>query len=134
LTDTMRLDLRSTLTYQRTVGEAHADSLGIVYGDHTMEATNATFSGRLFAVFRQGELTMRPFVQAGLTHYLQYDNRLNIDSVAFRFQEADTSVFVAAGLDLEISSSLQLTVGVRQDHSADLDSIAGRLGFMVRLN
>jgi len=134
LTETLRFDVRGTLSHQRTVGEAHADSVGLVYGDHTIEATDAMLSGRLFGVFRQDEMTIRPFIQAGVTHHLSYSNQLEIDGIAFTLQEADTSVFGAAGLDFEISNTLQLSVGVRHDRSPDLESVTGRFGFSLRLN
>ena len=134
LTETLRLDVRGTLTYQRTVGEAHVDTLGMVYGDHTIAAADAVFSGRLFGIFRDGSLTLRPFVQAGITQHLQYDNQLEVGGVNFIYQEADTSVFAATGLDLEISNALQLSVGVRQDYSRDSETFTGRLGFTARFN
>jgi len=134
LTDTARFDIRGTLSYQRTVGEAHVDSLGLVYGDHVIEAADAMISARLFGVFRQDEMVIRPFIQVGVTHHLTYGNQLEIEGAAFTLEEADTSVFGAAGLDFEISNTLQLSVGVRHDRSPDLESVTGRLGFSLRLN
>jgi hypothetical protein len=134
LTEALRFDLRGTLTYQRTIGEAHVDTLGMAYGDHTIATADAMLSGRLFGIFRQGSLTLRPFVQAGVTQHLQYDNQLEVGGVNFIYQEADTSVFAATGLDLEISNALQLSVGVRQDYSGDSESFTGRLGFTARFN
>jgi hypothetical protein len=134
LTETMRFDLRGTLTYQRTVGEAHVDTLGIGYGDHTIEGANAVVSGRLFGIFQLGDATIRPFLQAGVTHHLQYDNTLMIDGVAFSLDQADTSLFLATGLDFEMSKTLQFSLGVRQDFSGDTDAFAGRFGLSARLN
>jgi hypothetical protein len=134
LTDDMRFDLRGTLTYQRTVGDAHSDSLGLAYGEHTIEAANAILSGRLFGVFRHGDLTIRPFMQAGVTRHLSYANELEIGGVGFALEEADVSIFAATGLDFEIDKALQLSVGVRHDWSQDHDSLTGRIGFSARLN
>jgi hypothetical protein len=134
LTDTTRFDLRGTLTYQRTVGEAHIDTLGIVYGDHTIEGANAVVSGRLFGIFQLGDAAIRPFLQAGATHYLHYDNKLAVDGVAFSLDQADTSLFVATGLDFEMSKTLQFSLGVRQDFSGDAEAFAGRFGLSARLN
>jgi hypothetical protein len=134
LTEALRFDVRGTLTYQRTVGEAHVDTFGMVYGDHTIAAADAMLSGRLFGIFRQGSLTWRPFVQAGVTQHLQYDNQLEVGGVNFIYQEADTSVFAATGLDLEISNALQFSMGVRQDYSRDSETFTGRLGFTARFN
>jgi hypothetical protein len=134
LTETTRFDLRATLTYQRTVGEAHFDTLGISYGDHTIEGANAVASGRLFGIFQLGDATIRPFLQAGVTHHLSYDNTLTIDGVAFSLDQADTSLFLATGLDFEMSKTLQFSLGVRQDFSGDTDAFAGRFGLSARLN
>lgn len=134
LTDTVRLDVRGTLSYQRTVGDAHVDSLGVVYGDHVISAADAMLSGRLFGVFRQDGLTIRPFIQGGVAHHLSYGNNLEIGGIAFTLQEADTTIFAATGLDFEIDKTLQLSVGVRRDHSPDSDSVTGRFGFSLRLN
>ncbi|NJO32550.1 MAG: hypothetical protein HC869_04850 [Rhodospirillales bacterium] len=134
LTDTLRLDVRGTLSYQRTVGDAHVDSLGVVYGDHVISAADAVLSGRLFGVFRQDGLTIRPFIQGGIAHHLSYGNNLEIDGIAYTLQEADTTIFAATGLDFEIDRTLQLSVGVRRDHSSDSDGVTGRFGFSLRLN
>ncbi|MBX9588252.1 MAG: autotransporter outer membrane beta-barrel domain-containing protein [Hyphomonadaceae bacterium] len=134
LTEAMRFDLRGTLSYQRTVGEAHVDSLGLVYGDHIIEAADAMLSGRLFGVFQNDAMTIRPFIQAGLKHRLSYSNQLEIDGIAFTLQEADTSIFSAVGIDFEIDKSLQLSVGVRHDRSPDSESLTGRFGFLLRFN
>jgi hypothetical protein len=130
----LRLDLRGTLGYQRTVGEEHVDSLGIAYGDHTIETASGTISGRLFGVFRQGGVTLRPYLQAGITHRFHYDNELEIDGIAFALDEADTSVFAATGLDFQLDQSLQLSAGVRHEQSEDLDNLTARFGIIWRLN
>jgi len=133
LSETARFDVRGTLSYQRTVGEAHADSLGLVYGDHTIASADAILSARLFGVFRHDGMTIRPFIQAGITHHLTYSNTLEIDGIAFTMQEADTSIFTATGLDFEIDRTLQFSVGVRHEHSADSESVTGRFGFSWNL-
>jgi hypothetical protein len=134
ITNTIRFDIRGTLGYQRTVGEGHFDTLRIGYGDHTIEAVHGSLSGRLFGAFRQGGVTIRPYLQAGLAHRFHYDNELQIQGVAFTFNDADNSVFAATGIDFEINESLQLSVGVREDHSRDFDSLSGRFGLAWRLN
>jgi hypothetical protein len=134
LSENLRFDVRGTLSYQRTVGDAHVDSLGLVYGDHTIEAADVMLSGRLFGVFREGDMVVRPFIQAGLTHHLRYTNQLEIDGIAYSLQEADTTLFAATGLDFEINRTLQLSVGVRHDRSPDTESVTGRFGLSLRLN
>ena len=134
LTETARFDVRGTLSYQRTVGEAHADSLGLVYSDHTIAAADAMLSARLFGVFRHDGMTIRPFIQAGITHHLSYNNYLEIDGVAFTMQESDTTIFTATGLDFEIDRTLQFSVGVRHEQSPDSESVTGRFGLSLRLN
>lgn len=134
LTETARFDVRGTLSYQRTVGEAHADSLGLVYSDHTIAAADAMLSARLFGVFRHDGMTIRPFIQAGITHHLSYNNHLEIDGVALTMQEADTTIFTATGLDFEIDRTFQFSVGVRHEQSPDAESVTGRFGMSLRLN
>ena len=134
LSDVMRVDLRGTLTFQRTVGEAHVDTVGVSYSDHVIQAADASISARLFGVFRDGDNVLRPFVQAGVTHHLRYDNRLEIDGVAYQLQEADTSLFTAAGLDFEMGRTYQFSIGVRHDYSPDQENLTGRIGFTARLN
>jgi hypothetical protein len=134
INDNLRFDVRGTLAYQRTVGDAHVDSLGIAYGEHAIEAANATLSGRLFGLFRQGALTIRPYLQAGITHRLHYDNEVEIDGVGFIFEDSDTSIFAATGLDFDIDRSLQLSAGVRHEHSSDVDSLTARFGVVLKLN
>lgn len=134
LNETTRFDLRATLSHQRTVGQAHTDSLGIVYGDHTIQSTDASLSARLFGVLRDGDLTVRPFVQAGVIHHLAYDNALTIDGIGYQLLEADTTVFAAAGVDFELARALQFSLGVRHEANSDLESWAGRVGLTYRFN
>lgn len=134
MSDDVRLDLRVTLGYQRTVGEAHNDTVGITYSDHTVETFDGSLSARLFGVVRLPSLTLRPYVQAGVVHRFHYLNELQIQGIDFSFDDADTSVFFASGLDFDISSRLQLSAGVRHDRSPDYDSLAGRLGVLLKLN
>ena len=134
LNETTRFDLRATLSHQRTVGEAHTDSLGIVYGDHAIQSTDATLAGRLFGVFRDGDLAIRPFVQAGVIHHLAYDNTLTIDGIGYQLLEADTTVFAATGVDFELARALQFSLGVRHETNSDLESWAGRVGLTYRFN
>ncbi len=134
VTETLRFDLRATLSYQRTIGDSHVDTLGLAYGDHTIQSADAALSGRLFGVFRHGDVVIRPFVQAGVTQHLSYDNQLTIDGVAYALHEADTSIFAASGVDFQIARTLQFSVGVRHEASEDFESWAGRIGFSARLN
>lgn len=134
VTETLRFDLRATLSYQRTIGDSHIDTLGLVYGDHTIQSADAALSGRLFGVFRHGDVVIRPFVQAGVTQHLSYDNQLTIDGVAYALHEADTSIFTASGVDFEIAKTVQFSVGVRHEASEDTESWAGRIGFSARFN
>ncbi len=132
--DDARLDLRATLGYQRTVGEAHSDTAGITYSDHTVETFDGSLSARLFGVVRLPSFTLRPYAQAGVVHRFHYLNELQIQGVDFSFDDADTSVFFAGGLDFDINSTLQLSAGVRHDHSPDYDSLTGRIGVLLKLN
>ena len=134
LTETMRVDLRGTLSFQRTVGDAHTDTAGVSYSDHVIQAADASISARLFGVFRDGDNVLRPFVQAGVTHHLTYDNELRIDGIAYQLQEADTSLFTAAGIDLEVGRAFQFSIGVRHDYSPDQENVTGRIGFTARFN
>jgi hypothetical protein len=132
--DVVKLDLRGMLGYQRTVGDGHSDSIGIVYGDHTIENFNGTLSARLFGSFDVGGTILRPYVQAGVTHRFHYANELKIQGIDFSFDDADTSVFAAGGIDLDISQKVQFSVGVRHEHSPDFDNLVGRIGFIYKLN
>ena len=134
LTQDLRLDVRGTLGYHYTQGDAHHDTLGVAYGEHTIEHVNGTVSARLFTVIPAGAFTLRPYLQAGVMHRFHYANDLQIQSIDFTFDDADTSLFAAGGIDLEISDWLQLSAGVRHDQSADYDYLSGRFGILVKLN
>jgi len=134
IADTVRVDFRGTLGYQRTVGEAHEDSIGIDYSDHVIEAATGSLSARLFGVIRDGAVTARPYAQGGLAHRLHYDNALDIAGVGFTFTDADTSVFAAGGIDFEIDRTVQLSLGVRHDHSPDFDSTSARIGLLISVD
>jgi hypothetical protein len=134
LTGDVRLDLRGTLGYQHSVGDAHEDAIGFSYGEQTIESFDGSLSARLFGVVRTGSVTLRPYVQAGVAHRFHYENAVQIQGVDFAFEDADTSVFAAGGIDLEITQTLQVSVGARYDHSADFDSVVGRFGVIMKLN
>jgi hypothetical protein len=134
ITDNIRVDFRGTLGYQRTVGEAHEDSIGIDYSDHIIESSNGSLSARLFGVIRDGDVTARPYLQGGVAHRFHYRNELQIADVDFTFSDADTSAFVAGGIDFEINRVLQLSIGARQDHSEDFDALSGRVGLLITID
>jgi hypothetical protein len=134
LTDTIRFDVRSTLGYQRTVGDSHFDTLGIGYGEHVIEAVNGTVSGRMFGAFHYGEITVRPYLQAGVAHRFLYDNALQIEGTEFSFSDAKTSLLAATGVDFEIGKYLQLSAGVREERSRDFDILSARFGIVWRPN
>lgn len=134
MSDDVRLDLRATLGYQRTVGEAHNDTVGIAYSDHIVETFDGTLSARLFGVVRLPSFTLRPYVQAGVVHRFHYLNEVQILGVDFSFDDADTKAFFAGGLDFDINGTLQLSAGARYDRSADYDSLTGRIGLLLKLN
>jgi hypothetical protein len=129
-----RLDVRGTLGYHRTQGDAHQDSLGLAFGEHVIERLDASLSARLIAVIPAGTFTLRPYLQAGVAHRLHYVNELQIQGIDFAFDDADTSVFTAGGIDVDIADWLQLSAGVRQDHSPDYDYLSGRFGILLKLN
>jgi outer membrane autotransporter protein len=129
----LRLDVRGTLGYHRTQGDAHDDTLGIAYGEHVLEHLSGTLSARLFTVIPAGVHTLRPYLQAGVMHRFYYANDVNIQGVDFSFEDADTSLFTAGGIDVEISDWLQLSAGIRQDHSPDYDYLSGRFGVLLKL-
>lgn len=133
LTQELRVDVRGTLGYHHTQGDAHRDTLGVTYGEHTIEHVDGALSARLFAVLPAGALTLRPYIQAGVTHRFNYSNDLQIQGVDFAFDDADTSVFAAGGLDVEINDWLQLSAGIRHDQSPDYDYLSGRFGVLLKL-
>lgn len=130
----LRLDVRGTLGYHYTQGDAHHDTIGVAYGEHTIENFNGILSARLFTVMPAGVFTLRPYLQAGVVHRFHYANGLQIQGVDFAFDDADTSLFTAGGLDLEISDWLQLSAGLRYDASADYEYLSGRFGVLLKLN
>jgi outer membrane autotransporter protein len=134
IADLVRVDMRGTLGYQRTVGEAHEDSIGIDYSDHVIDTANGSLSARLFGVIRDGNVTARPYLQGGVAHRFHYENELQIADVDFSFSDADTSVFAAGGIDFEMKRAFQLSIGVRQDHSDDFDSLSGRVGLLINID
>lgn len=134
ISDDVRLDLRVTLGYQRTVAEAHNDTVGITYSDHVVEAFDGTLSARLFGIVPMPSVTLRPYVQAGVVHRFHYLNELQIQGIDFSFDDADTSTFLAGGLDFDINGWLQLSAGARYDRSPDYDSLTGRFGLLLKLN
>ena len=133
ITSIIRVDVRGTLDYQRTAGGAHVDTLGISYSAQTIEAATGNVSTRLFGVFRQAGMTLRPFVQAGIAHRLHYENGLWVAGVDFTFDEADNRVFAATGIDVELNS-FQLSAGIRREHSSDADGLSARFGLTLKLN
>ena len=134
LTQDLRVDVRGTLGYHRTQGDAHHDSLGVAYGEHVLEHLSGSLSARLFTVVHAGTYTLRPYLQAGVTHRFYYANDMQIEGVDFSFDDADTSLFAAGGIDLEISDRLQVSAGVRHDSSPDYGYLSGRFGILLKLN
>jgi outer membrane autotransporter protein len=129
-----KLDLRGGFNYITSQGDDYTDSIGSRYEDARMEEFSGTISARLFSVVRLEDYNIRPFVQAGLNHRFHYENEVTIDSVGFAFDDADTSVFGRAGIDFDLSQSMQGYLAVRGDASEDFSAIAAQVGVTFKLD
>ncbi len=132
--DSTKLDLRGGLNYIRATSDDYRDSLGTLYTDGRMEEFSGSVSARLFTVIQGDAYNLRPFVQGGLTHRFSYENELKINSESFEFDDADTSVFVRAGVDFNIGDATQAYLAVRGDGSEDFVAIAAQVGVTFKLD
>jgi outer membrane autotransporter protein len=130
----VRLDLRGGLDYVYTRSDDFEDSIGVEYTDAQMQDLSAGASARLFSIIKTDGYDIRPFVQAGVSHRLHYENELKVDGIAFAFDEAETSFFGRAGVDFSLSQSTQAYLAVRGDASEDFEAIAAQFGLTFKLD
>ena len=77
---------------------------------------------------------MRPFVQGGVDYRFHYENEIEVENVKFSFDEGPTTLFGRVGMDFDIGDRAQAYVAFRGDHNEDFDTLAGQVGFTVKLN
>ena len=130
----MKFDLRAGLNYLAVRADNHTDSAQIDFRDGKVDEFSGTFSGRLFTTWNRGRTVMRPFVQGGVDYRFYYENEVEVENVKFSFDEAPTTLFGRVGMDFDIGDRAQAYVAFRGDHNEDFDTLAGQVGFTVKLN
>lgn len=128
------LDLRGGFNFISASADDHTDSAGIRFSNAELEEISGTVSARLFHVMKLESGTFRPFIQGGLNHRLHYRNEVDVEGVAFAFEDADTIYFARAGLDFDIDRHMQAYVAVRGDKSESLEAISAQVGLTFKLD
>ncbi|MGE0698906.1 MAG: beta strand repeat-containing protein [Hyphomicrobiaceae bacterium] len=127
-------DFRSGLSWSHHEGDAFHDSAGNRFGTTELEVLTGVSSAKVFAVYQVGTMAWRPFTQIGVAHRLDYDNRAFIGDTRIDFKDADTSVYVMSGSDIDISSQLKLNISGRGDFADDHRSFTGIVGVKLEFN
>ena len=115
-------------------GDAYADSAGVGYGVSHTGSLTGVLSGRLFSKFDVNEVTLRPFVQAGVSERFQNRNEMSVGGTVFKYDDARTAGFARAGLDMDIGPAMQTYIAVRSDFSRDSWAVGGQVGISIKLN
>jgi hypothetical protein len=129
-----KLDLRSGLNYLNTTADKHTDSVGIAFGEGELDQFSGTLSARLFGAWDYGNTVVRPFLQGGVDYRFHYENQIIVENVKFELDEGRTTLFGRVGMDFDIGDFVQAYLAVRGDHNEDFDTVAGQLGFTMKLN
>jgi len=128
------LDLRVGATFAQGQIDNYRDSAGIAYTDADISDTSGSASAKLLFTHQAQWATLKPFVQAGVTQRFDESNEVLADGVPYSFHDADFSVFGRVGVDISHGDSFQAYVAVRGEKSEDRDSIAGQVGFTLKLD
>lgn len=131
---TAKFDLRAGLNYLAVRADNHTDSAQIDFRDGKVDEFCGTFSGRLFTTWIRGRTVVRPFVQGGVDYRFHYENQVEVENVEFSFEEGRTTLFGRVGMDFDIGDRAQAYVAFRGDHNEDFDTVAGQVGFTLKLN
>ena len=129
-----KVDFRVGLNYLDAEAENHVGFGNLRLSDARIDQFSGSVAARLFAVWQYERMVVRPFVQGGVDYRFHYENKIDIETVNFSFDEGRTTVFGRAGIDLDIGERSQVYVAFRADHNDDFDSIAGQAGLTIRLN
>lgn len=129
-----KLDMRGGFNFVSASAEDYNDSAGVSYSNSQFEEISGTVSARLFHVTKLQSATLRPFIQGGLNHRLHYRNEVDVEGVAFSFDDADTTYFARAGLDFDLDRYMQAYVAVRGDKSESLEALSAQLGLTFKLD
>lgn len=134
LQERLKLDLRAGFNYAASDGANYVDGAGFVYNDARVEDLSGTASAKLFSVHRVGEWTLRPFIQGGGSQRIDYTNELSINGELHQFDDAESSFFGRAGLDIDQGDRVQSYIAVRADASEKSETISGQIGLTVKLD
>jgi Autotransporter beta-domain len=134
VTSVTKVDFRVGLNYLDAEAENHSGFGNLRLSDGRIEQFSGSAAARLFAVWQYERMVVRPFVQGGVDYRFLYENKINIETVEFSFDEGRTTVFGRTGVDLDIGERSQVYFAFRADHNDDFDSIAGQAGLTIRLN
>ena len=129
-----KLDLRGGLTYITVSSDDYVDSANVHFTDGKTEELSGAISARLFGIVPTENGSFRPFIQGGVSQRLHYKNELTVDGTQFSFDDGGTTVFARAGLDFDVSRSLQAYLSVRGDKSEDMEALAAQVGFTFKLD
>jgi hypothetical protein len=129
-----QLDLRGGLNYLSVSADDYRDSAGTHYTDAHLRDFSGSASARLFSVVRTERGTLRPFIQGGLSQRFGHDSEVTVNGEKFSFDDADTTLFGRAGVDVEVSSATQAYFAVRGDKSDDMSAISGQVGITFKLD
>lgn len=128
------LDLRVGTTFSEGFVANYTDGNGAFYSDAELREVNGSASAKLVFTEKFEQMTLRPFVQAGVNQRLDQTNEVVIDGIAHNFDDADFSVFGRVGIDINHTDQIQSYFAMRGEKSEDREEIAGQLGLTFKLD
>lgn len=122
-------DLRGGLTFNQTKGDDYRD-----YTNSYTHDLGAIASAKVFFKQSVEGVTLRPFVQGGVSQRLHYRNEITYRGVDYKFDEdGNTGAFGRTGIDWDFGM-VQSYIAVGGDVSASTGSFNAQMGVTFKLD
>ncbi|MEI5677272.1 MULTISPECIES: autotransporter [unclassified Mesorhizobium] len=133
LGDKWKFDLRGGALWATFEGDAFTDSQGNEFGKSKVSFGALKFEPGFYGDFAlDNGMAISPYARLELQQRIGYRNTGSIAGLNFEFDDADFSVALSSGLNLQLSKTTTLSGELKTKFSSDSQSLAGKIGIKAK--
>ncbi len=133
LGDKWKFDLRGGALWASFEGDAFTDSQGNEFGKSKVSFGALKFEPGFYGDFAlDNGMAISPYARLELQQRIGYSNTASIAGMDFEFDDADFSVALSSGLNLQLSKTTTLSGELKTKFSSDSQSLAGKIGIKAK--
>lgn len=133
LGDKWKFDLRGGALWATFEGDAFTDSQGNEFGKSKVSFGALKFEPGFYGDFAlDNGMAISPYARLELQQRIGYRNTGSIAGLDFEFDDADFSVALSSGLNLQLSKTTTLSGELKTKFSSDSQSLAGKIGIKAK--